>query len=172
MPAVKANSPKILKRARTPIGRSERVLVVGVTGLVTTRARSALMSRVRSKGNLSTEARLARLLRAKRVPGWRRHAALPGTPDFSFRKHKVAVFVDGCFWHGCPACYSSPKTNAAFWRAKLSENQQRDLRVARLLRQAGWRVVRLWECLVKDCPEAAVARVSKAITKRSGARGI
>ena len=67
------------------------------------------------------------------------------TPDFVFSKQRVTVFVDGCFWHGCPKHATNPKNNRAFWRRKLASNKQRDLLVTRALRRAGWRVLRVWE---------------------------
>jgi DNA mismatch endonuclease (patch repair protein) len=66
-------------------------------------------------------------------------------PDFVFPKLKLAVFVDGCFWHGCPIHATWPKQNAAFWRTKILGNKVRDRLVDRTLRKAGWRVVRVWE---------------------------
>lgn len=68
-----------------------------------------------------------------------------GRPDFVFLKLKTAVFVDGCFWHGCPKHGAKPKTNAAFWRKKIETNRACDKRVNRLLRQRGWTVLRVWE---------------------------
>jgi DNA mismatch endonuclease (patch repair protein) len=66
-------------------------------------------------------------------------------PDFVFPKLRLAVFVDGCFWHGCPIHATWPKQNGAFWRAKILGNKARDRRVDRTLRKAGWRVPRVWE---------------------------
>ena len=66
-------------------------------------------------------------------------------PDFVFPKLRLAVFVDGCFWHGCPLHETKPKQNAAFWQKKFSKNKVRDRLVTRTLRQNGWRVLRLWE---------------------------
>jgi len=150
-------------------GNTDRhALITGVSGLVTTRARSELMSRVRSRGNESTEKSLAKLLRSQGISGWRRHVPLPGTPDFAFQKYRIAVFVDGCFWHGCPACYSKPKTNAAFWKSKIASNQERDRKVCLLLRKSGWKVLRLWECQIKRRPEIALTRVIRTIAKYSG----
>jgi DNA mismatch endonuclease (patch repair protein) len=73
------------------------------------------MARVRSRGNKATELKLVSFLRSEGMVGWRRHLPLPGKPDFAFPKQKVAVFVDGCFWHGCPKCYTRPKSNLKFW---------------------------------------------------------
>src|SRR5258708_38428012 len=99
-----------------------------------TAARSKQMSLVRGTGNKSTERRFTRLLRQKNISGWRRHAALPGRPDFLFRREKLAIFLDGCFWHGCPKCNRRrPKSNAPFWARKLDQNRERDRRVGQEL---------------------------------------
>jgi DNA mismatch endonuclease (patch repair protein) len=85
------------------------------------------------------------LVRSK-ISGWRLHAVdLPGKPDLFFQRKKLAVFVDGCFWHGCPRCGHVPKTRAKFWRAKIQRNKLRHIFVARQLREKGIRVVRIWE---------------------------
>jgi DNA mismatch endonuclease, patch repair protein len=110
--------------------------------------RSRIMSAVRSTGNRTTEQALASLLRKHGLRGWRRHLPLPGRPDFAWPKERVAVFVDGCFWHGCPRCYRAPRHNARFWKEKVEANRRRDVRVARQLRRQGWSVLRVWECRV------------------------
>jgi DNA mismatch endonuclease (patch repair protein) len=116
-----------------------------MTDILTKARRSALMAKVRSSGNASTELRLVAVFRALGVTGWRRKAAVLGKPDFVFPKLKLAVFVDGCFWHGCPIHATQPKQNAEFWRTKIAANQARDRLVTRTLRARGWRVVRFWE---------------------------
>jgi DNA mismatch endonuclease, patch repair protein len=85
--------------------------------------------------------------------------------DFVFRKERVAVFVDGCFWHGCPRHATKPKGNAAFWRKKLAANKARDRRVNRALRRAGWRVLRLWEHELK-CGARTAERGTAALVRR------
>jgi DNA mismatch endonuclease, patch repair protein len=110
------------------------------------------MSRVRGRGNAVTELKMLSLLKQNKITGWRRHLPLPGKPDFAFTKQKVAVFVDGCFWHGCPKCYTRPKTNRAFWDKKLEDNMARDKRVNRQLRREGRKVIRIWQL-----PSAAYA---------------
>ena len=107
--------------------------------------RSDVMSRIRSRGNKATELALIRIFRAHDIKGWRRHQPLFGKPDFAFPKLRLAVFVDGCFWHGCPLHATKPKSNGAFWRKKLATNRARDRLVTRALRQADWRVLRIWE---------------------------
>jgi len=125
-------------------------------GDIYTRAqRSALMAKVRGRGNATTEGALAAILRAQGWSGWRRQQAVLGhngkgapfrvRPDFLFRARRLVIFVDGCFWHGCPRHGTKPKGNAAFWRAKFRRNLERDRRDTRNLRRSGWQVVRLWE---------------------------
>ena len=132
----------------------------------TTAERSRQMSLVRGKGNKSTEQRLATLLRANHITGWRRHLALPGRPDFAFpAPYKVAVFIDGCFWHRCPSCQRRlPRSNAAFWAEKIASNVRRDRRANRQLRAKGWTVVRIWEHALKN-ERAAELRVRRALKK-------
>ena len=111
----------------------------------TKRKRSEVMSRIRGRGNKDTELALASIFRRNRISGWRRNQSVFGKPDFVFPKLKLAVFVDGCFWHSCPKHRTKPANNAAFWRKKLAANKARDRRVTRTLRRMGWRVVRIWE---------------------------
>jgi DNA mismatch endonuclease (patch repair protein) len=103
------------------------------------------MSRIRSRNNKDTELLFASLLRKHHISGWRRHLPLVGRPDFTFRRERVTVFIDGCFWHCCPKCGNMPANNAAFWKKKLEGNKMRDRRVNRILRADGWRIVRIWE---------------------------
>lgn len=112
---------------------------------LTREQRSRNMASIRSRGNTSTEKRLLSLLRSAGITGWRRHAALPGKPDFVFRSQQVAVFVDGCFWHGCPRCYRLPEDNRKYWSAKILANRRRDVSRTRYLRKCGWHVLRVWE---------------------------
>jgi DNA mismatch endonuclease (patch repair protein) len=108
--------------------------------------RSDMMSAVRGRHNRSTEQRLRMALVRAGVGGWTLHPAdIVGHPDFWFSATGTAVFVDGCFWHGCPRCGHTPTSNRKFWAEKIKGNKRRDRRVSRLLRQQGCRVVRLWE---------------------------
>ncbi|TAK99022.1 MAG: very short patch repair endonuclease [Verrucomicrobia bacterium] len=122
------------------------------------RKRSEVMSRIRGRGNKDTELALAKLLRRHRITGWRRNQPVFGKPDFIFPKLKLAVFVDGCFWHGCPKHGTKPKNNQAFWRKKLSANKRRDALVTRTLRRYGWRVLRVWEHELARRNEARLVR--------------
>lgn len=130
--------------------------------------RSQVMSRIRGKGNKSTELTLAAAFRQQGVVGWRRHVLLKPRvvaedlplnrlaqrisvrPDFIFRAQRLAIFVDGCFWHGCPEHSKRPATNVEFWEKKLAGNSQRDQRATRALQAAGWIVVRIWEHELRD----------------------
>ena len=107
--------------------------------------RSEIMSRVRGRGNKATELALITFLRHHGIAGWRRRAGVFGHPDFVFAKCKLAVFVDGCFWHGCAKHASYPTSNRTFWTAKLSRNKARDRLVVSTLRKRGWRVLRIWQ---------------------------
>lgn len=103
------------------------------------------MGLIRSERNKSTEERMVALMRTGNISGWRRGAKLPGRPDFVFRRQRLALFIDGCFWHGCPDHFKLPKTRTLFWRHKIKSNQARDLRVVAELRLLGWRSLRAWE---------------------------
>lgn len=109
--------------------------------------RSTLMAKVRSRGNRSTEGRVAKALHEHSVVGWNKHAKdIPGTPDFYFPALRLAVFVHGCFWHGCPICGRSiPRTRTAFWQNKIEGNRRRDQRARRRLWRHGYHVFRVWE---------------------------
>ena len=124
--------------------------------------RSAVMARIRSHGNKQTEIVLAALLRRHGITGWRRRQAVFGRPDFVFRKTRVAVFVDGCFWHCCPKHGTRPRNNRMFWRRKFSRNKARDLLVNKTLRRVGWRVVRIWEHELRK-PKPAIGKIRKAL---------
>ncbi len=121
-----------------------------VADTLTKALRSARMSLIRSKGNKATEVRLARILRQAGITGWRRQGRILGNPDFVFPKARLAVFVDGCFWHGCRWHCRKPKSRAEFWNPKIDRNRQRDRVVGTLLRLRGWRVLRIWEHSLSD----------------------
>ncbi len=108
--------------------------------------RSRIMSLIRSVGNRETEGAFVLLLRREGIAGWRRKVALHGKPDFVFPRKRVAVFVDGCFWHHCPHHGKIPKTHRAYWREKIVRNMERAKEVNRELRRQKWGVVRIWGC--------------------------
>ena len=110
--------------------------------------RSEVMSRIRARGNRDTELRMIALFREYGVTGWRRNAGVFGKPDFVFPREKIAVFVDGCFWHRHPGCKFAytPKSRLKFWLRKFESNVARDKTVMRELRNTGWQILRIWEC--------------------------
>ena len=126
--------------------------------------RSQVMAAVRSKGNKSTEVRLAAIFRAYGITGWRRNQMLPGRPDFVFRRCRLSVFVDGCFWHGCRWHLRIPQQNREYWIRKIARNVQRDRFTDRQLREAGWQVLRVWEHSLGKS-ESIVVRVRRALTR-------
>jgi len=134
-----------------------------MTDIFTKKKRSQVMSRIRSRGNKETELKLASILRAHGIVGWRRHQPLPGCPDFIFRRERLVIFVDGCFWHGCPKHGRKPKSNQAYWLPKLKRNVARDRFYTRALRKSGWRVVRLWSHDLRN----AIAVASRIIWELS-----
>ena len=125
--------------------------------------RSRIMAAVRSRGNKATELILVELFRAAGLEGWRRHAAILGRPDFVFTKERVAVFVDGCFWHGCAQHCRMPASNRKYWVGKIERNMRRDRMTRKALRAEGWKVVRVWEHELKRRPGYAVARIVRAL---------
>lgn len=116
-----------------------------MSDVFTAAKRSEIMSRIKPRGNEATEIAFVRLLRAAKITGWRRHPALFGNPDFVFRTERVVVFIDGCYWHGCPRHYKHPATNRDFWSAKIKRNRRRDREVVAALTAKGWWVVRIWQ---------------------------
>jgi DNA mismatch endonuclease (patch repair protein) len=124
------------------------------------------MSRIRSAGNAATELRFLHLLRTAGLTGWRRKMRLPGRPDIVFGRERVAVFLDGCFWHACPRCYTPPRSNVDYWGPKIARNVARDKKVAASLRAAGWIVVRVWQHSIRAHPGRTLRRVELALQKR------
>jgi DNA mismatch endonuclease (patch repair protein) len=126
--------------------------------------RSAAMRSVRSKGNRTSELRLRLALVRARVTGWEvQPAFMYGRPDFVFRKEKIAVFVDGCFWHGCETCGHVPRKHSRFWKKKLALTKSRDLAVTVKLRDCGFRVLRLWEHELESDLASVVGRLLRAL---------
>lgn len=116
-----------------------------MSDVFTKQKRSEVMSRIKGKGNKDTELVMIQILRKHHISGWRRNQAILGKPDFVFPKQKLALFVDGCFWHGCPKHGHTPKSNQEFWGKKLQKNKVRDTYVSITLKRSGWKVVRIWE---------------------------
>ena len=131
------------------------------------RKRSQVMAAIKSKGNKDTELKLISIFRENGISGWRRNQRLPGKPDFVFHRERVTVFVDGCFWHGCPQHSNMPVNNRPFWKSKLAGNKRRDRIVNRRLRRLGWRVLRIWEHDLAKRPGHCMVRIKIDLDRRS-----
>lgn len=137
-----------------------------MTDTVDAETRRRIMRAVGFEGT-GPEARMgAALLRVGDRTARRNWADALGRPDFAWPRERVALFVHGCFWHGCPRHYREPKSNVAFWRAKVGRNAARDRKVARRLRRDGWRVFTAWEC--QDFVKKAAAVVTAVVERRKG----
>lgn len=130
--------------------------------------RSRVMATVLGQGNRSTEICLLAALRSHGIKGWRRHYRITGKPDFAFPRVKVAVFLDGCFWHGCPKCSRIPASNTAFWSAKFARTAERDAAQTKELKRRGWKVLRFWEHELKGGMKGVVRRLEMTLAKRGG----
>lgn len=117
--------------------------------------------------NTSTELKVRKALREAGHPGYRLNwKKAPGKPDICYPGRKIAIFVNGCFWHRCPKCnLPLPKHNAEYWIPKLERNVQRDQENYKKLKSAGWNVVILWECEIKIDFEGCIGKTIEAITK-------
>jgi DNA mismatch endonuclease (patch repair protein) len=124
--------------------------------------RSQVMAAIRSTGNKDTELRLAKIFRQHGITGWRRHQPLIGKPDFIFHRQKLAVFVDGCFWHGCPRHCRMPQSNREYWQNKIKRNRFRDRQNTSRLRSKGWRVIRIWGHSL-HAPKAVLDRINSEL---------
>jgi DNA mismatch endonuclease (patch repair protein) len=125
------------------------------------------MAQVRSQRNRSTEWRLRSALVRAGIRDWTLNPAdVEGKPDFVFPALRMAVFVDGCFWHGCPKCLRLPSSNVSYWERKIEKNRIRDKRVSATLRRRGWSVMRIWECELTKL-NSVVAKIQRRLSRRS-----
>ena len=111
--------------------------------------RSDIMSRIKSKKNKSTELKLIEVFKKNSITGWRRNYRVKGHPDFVFLDRKIAVFVDGCFWHGHDCRNTHPSSNQAYWDRKIARNIKHDREITERFKKRGWTVIRIWECELK-----------------------
>lgn len=126
--------------------------------------RSENMRAIISTGNRTTEWRLRSFLVRAGIKGWSLGKPKElGSPDFLFERRRVVVFVDGCFWHGCPTCGHIPKTNQAYWKAKITRNRKRDRATTATARAQGYKVVRIWECALKDQAHICMKKICTAV---------
>ena len=116
--------------------------------------RSAIMKSVKSSGNKSTELKLISFFKVNGITGWRRKYPVKGHPDFVFIEKRIAVFVDGCFWHGHNCRNIRPKDNEDYWNRKRIRNVAHDQDVTNMFSKRGWTVIRIWECELKKKNES------------------
>lgn len=132
-----------------------------------TEARSLNMRAIRSTGNESTDGRLVSLLKSSSVRGWSLHPpGIFGHPDVVFARFRTVVFVDGCFWHGCPRCGHIPRTNRKYWRAKIEQNKRRDRKVTRELKKLNYRIVRLRECQLRKNSKLCLDKILRVLVHK------
>lgn len=112
--------------------------------------RSEIMKKVQSKNNKSTELKLMQIFKDNNIRGWRRNYKVKGHPDFVFLDKKIAIFVDGCFWHGHNCRNTKPKTNQEYWDKKRERNIKHDKEITEYFENRGWTVIRIWECELKS----------------------
>lgn len=125
--------------------------------------RSRIMSRIRGR-DTKPELQLRSLVFAAGLRFRANRKSVPGTPDLSNASRKLAVFVDGCFWHGCPRHYKEPKSRPEYWRTKIQRNKQRKDEV--LVQLADWKVVEIWECELRENPALAAKKVTSAVQSK------
>jgi DNA mismatch endonuclease (patch repair protein) len=137
-----------------------------MTDIFSPAQRSILMSKVKGRDNEATEKRLVRIFKEFGIHGWRRNARIFGRPDFVFPTARLAVFVDGCFWHGCPVHGSIPASNTEFWENKINRNKERDKIVGKELRRSSWRILRVWQHELCE-PKRVASRVKRLLARKS-----
>ena len=119
------------------------------------------MARVKGK-NTSPELNLRKILSMAGVK-YNANYKLEGKPDMVLKSQKVAVFIDGCFWHKCPICFRAPKSNKGYWKEKIKKNVDRDRKLNKTLKKEGWKVIRIWEHNVLKNPNGVLHKIIKKI---------
>lgn len=114
------------------------------------------MRKVKARGNKSTELRLIQIFQANGITGWRRNYSVKGHPDFVFLNKRIAIFVDGCFWHGHDCRNTRPEDNKDYWQKKRERNIRHDEEINAIFISRGWSILRIWECELKKRNEPAL----------------
>ena len=129
---------------------------------VSQKKRSEIMKANKPKGNKSTELKLIQLFKQLGLKGWRRNYKIAGCkPDFVFHNKRIAVFADGCFWHGHNCRNLTPKQNSEYWQKKIENNRIRDKEINERLERKGWKVIRVWECELEKNPPKVMRRINR-----------
>jgi len=116
-----------------------------IMDIVNPHQRSRMMGNIRAQGNKSTELKLITLFKVHGITGWKRNYHVKGKPDFVFLPQRLAIFVDGCFWHGCKNHCHIPSSNQSYWLAKMKRNKARDVAITAAFQERNWKVIRIWE---------------------------
>lgn len=124
-------------------------------------SRSKTMSAIRSQSKLENV--FSKSLWHKGIRFRKNVRKLKGTPDIVIQKYKVVIFIDSCFWHGCPIHYKRPKSNQEFWDNKIARNKERDQEVNAYYFEKGWHCMRVWEHRIKTDREAIVEEIAEFI---------
>ena len=133
-----------------------------MTDVLTPEQRKYNMSRIRGK-NTGPEKKLRSLLWSRNIRGYRLHYTLDGKPDIVFTRRRIAIFIDGCFWHKCPLDFQEPETRKEFWMKKIDANVERDKKVNEQLKLEGWIVLRFWEHEMRKNPDDVVRKIKNVI---------
>jgi DNA mismatch endonuclease (patch repair protein) len=138
-----------------------------MTDVFSKQERSAIMRAVKSKENKSTELALIKLFKKYEIKGWRRNCKISGNPDFVFPKYRIAVFTDGCFWHGHDCRNTKPASNQNYWKRKIDKNMERDRQVTEQMMWKKWSVIRIWECEIKSGAQEKIEEIRKEIERKT-----
>ena len=134
-----------------------------MTDVLTTEQRKHNMSCIHGK-NTGPEIKIRKLLWLVGIRGYRINYNLPGKPDIVFTKKKIAIFIDGCFWHKCPICFQEPETRKEFWMKKIQSNIDRDKKVNAQLKDMGWTVMRFWEHEIRKNPSLVIDTIREKMS--------
>lgn len=132
---------------------------------VSKQIRSEIMRKVRSTNNKSTEIKFKEVMIQSGLKGWKIHLKMKFSPDFVFENEKIAIFIDGCFWHGCPVCKKIPSSNKDYWLKKFERNTERDKKATQELTEEGWIVLRFWEHEIKKNIDNCLFILKEALKK-------
>ena len=128
-----------------------------------------IMQNVKGKGNRTTEKRFRAALIRTGISGWKlNYKRIKGSPDIYFPEYKIAIFLDGCFWHGCDKCGHIPKKNSAFWKAKINRNKERDILTAEYLKNDGVLVKRFWEHEITNSLKKCINELNDLLSSKRG----
>ena len=129
-----------------------------MTDVLTKKQRSYNMAQIKSK-DTGPELVLRKLLSQNKIFGYRLHYKIFGKPDIVFPRKKIAIFIDGCFWHKCPSCFVKPTSRIEFWSQKIKNNLKRDKEVNKLLKKTGWKILRIWEHELRENPDKVCQKI-------------